>query len=76
MNSSFHNADRMTHFRVLLVALIAAVIVIVAGMSSQVDGNGGAQPGEKLIVGPSVVPTEDQRQEFMPAAIDGPREIV
>jgi hypothetical protein len=37
MNCSLHNVDQTTHLRILLVAVIAAILVIVVGKSASVD---------------------------------------
>ncbi|MCX7309645.1 MAG: hypothetical protein NTZ72_17555 [Afipia sp.] len=36
MNHSFYSADRMTHLKIVVVALVAAIGVAVAGISARV----------------------------------------
>jgi hypothetical protein len=37
MNHSLHSADRSTHLKVVVVALVAAIAVVAVGISARVD---------------------------------------
>jgi hypothetical protein len=37
MNHSLHSADRSTHLKVVVVALVAAIAVIAVGISARMD---------------------------------------
>ena len=39
MNHSFYSADRMTHLKIVVVALVAAIGVAGAGISARVTSN-------------------------------------
>ena len=77
MNCSLHNVDRTTHLRILLVAIIAAVLVIVVGKSAQIDhARGPLGTNGRIYTAPRAVPTEEQRKPFMPTPVAVPRAIV
>lgn len=39
MNHSFYSADRMTHLKIVVVALVAAIGIAAFGISAHVTGN-------------------------------------
>ena len=41
MNHSFYSADRMTHLKIVVVALVAAIGVAGVGISARVTANDG-----------------------------------
>jgi hypothetical protein len=41
MNHSFYSADKMTHLKIVVVALVAAIGVAGAGISARVTANDG-----------------------------------
>ena len=47
MNCSFFTCDRKTHLKIVVVALIAAFGVAVAGINARVSDTGGLSPGVK-----------------------------
>ena len=40
MNASLYSLDRITHFKIVAVALIAAVAVFIVGKTAQIGGSG------------------------------------
>ena len=44
VNWSVLNADRTTHLRIVLIAVVAAAIVVIVGKSAQLDRAHGPQP--------------------------------
>lgn len=40
MNHSLLTADRRTHFKIVAVALLAALVIVVAGVSARVSDSG------------------------------------
>jgi hypothetical protein len=55
VNHSFYGADRMTHLRIVTVALIAATVVAGVGIQCRVGGCDGVQ-ARMITTGKSVVP--------------------
>ena len=49
MNHSIYSADRMTHLKVVIVALIAGIFVAGLGISSRVDSDEGYTQTAKVI---------------------------
>jgi hypothetical protein len=49
MNHSIHSADRATHFKIVLVALIGAILVAGVGIAARVTTQDGAQRMEARI---------------------------
>jgi len=47
MNHSIHNADRTTHLKIVVVALIAATMVAGVGVAARVFGNEAGDGGSK-----------------------------
>jgi hypothetical protein len=47
MNCSFFTCDRNTHLKIVVVALIAAFVVAVAGINARVIDTGGLSAGAK-----------------------------
>jgi len=45
VNHSFYSADRMTHLKIVVVALVAAIVVAAVGISSRVSGYDDLQAG-------------------------------
>jgi hypothetical protein len=43
VNHSFYSADRMTHLKIVVVALVAATMVAGVGIASRVSSYDGAQ---------------------------------
>ena len=43
MNHSFYSADRVTHLKIVVVALVAATVVAVVGITSRVSGGDDLQ---------------------------------
>ena len=52
MNHSFYSADRMTHLKIVIVALVAAIGVAGFGISARLSDNGLTQTAR--ISGPAV----------------------
>jgi hypothetical protein len=46
MNHSFYSADRTTHLKIVVVALIGATIVAGIGIGAHFNGGGGLAPTE------------------------------
>lgn len=49
MNHSIHSADRATHLKIVLVALVAGTLVAGVGIAARVTGQDGAQQIEARI---------------------------
>jgi hypothetical protein len=47
MNSSLFTCDRSTHLKIVVVALVAVVIVAIAGINARVNDAGGLSAGAK-----------------------------
>lgn len=43
MNHSIYSADRMTHLKIVVVALVAGIMVAGFGISARVSGDNGTQ---------------------------------
>jgi len=54
MNHSIYSADRMTHLKVVVVALIAGIFVAGVGISARVGGDGYAQSARIIKAGAPV----------------------
>ena len=52
MNHSFYSADRMTHLKIVVVALVAAIGVAGFGISARLSDNGLTQTAR--VSGPAV----------------------
>jgi hypothetical protein len=53
MNFSLHTADRMTHVKIVAVALVAATVVTVVGLTARAGGDGSnlaAKPTQTQVV--------------------------
>lgn len=44
MNHSLLTANRNTHVKIVVVALLAALVVVVAGVNARISGTGVASP--------------------------------
>lgn len=49
MNHSIHSADRATHLKIVLVALVAGTLVAGVGIAARVTGQDGSQQIEARI---------------------------
>jgi hypothetical protein len=47
MNSSLFTCGRSTHLKIVVVALVAAVVVVVAGLNSRIGDTGSLTAGAK-----------------------------
>ncbi|MEW6642247.1 MAG: hypothetical protein AB1586_17205 [Pseudomonadota bacterium] len=45
MNHSLYSTDRVTHLKIVVVALVAATIVAGVGITSRMNGDDGMQAG-------------------------------
>jgi hypothetical protein len=52
MNHSFYSADRMTHLKIVVVALVAAIGVAGIGITARVTDDGYAQTAR--LTGPAI----------------------
>ena len=50
MNHSFYSADRMTHLKIVVVALVAAIAVAGFGINARVTGDTYAQVEQTKII--------------------------
>lgn len=51
MNHSIYSADRMTHLKIVVVALAAAVVVAAVGISARVSSDGSFQTARVIKAG-------------------------
>jgi hypothetical protein len=51
MNHSIYSADRMTHLKIVVVALAAAVLVTAVGISARVSNEGSFQTARVIKAG-------------------------
>jgi hypothetical protein len=51
-NSSLRTADRSTHIKIVLVALVAAVVVVTVGLNARTPDTGSVTAGKARIDGP------------------------
>jgi hypothetical protein len=59
MNHSFYSADRATHLKIVVVALVAGVLVAGFGISARTDaGNDGVQTARVIKAGKPVIVTD------------------
>ncbi|MDR3469554.1 MAG: hypothetical protein P4M07_26795 [Xanthobacteraceae bacterium] len=54
MNHSFYSADRMTHLKIVVVALFAATLVAGVGILSRVGGDNNIQTARVIKAGKPV----------------------
>ena len=40
MNASLYSLDRITHFKIIAIAMIAAIVVFTVGKTAQIGGSG------------------------------------
>ncbi len=57
MNHSIYSADRTTHLKIVVVALLAAVTVAGVGVMARVSGDDNAQTARVIKAGKPVVLT-------------------
>jgi hypothetical protein len=50
MNHSLLTANRNTHLKMVVVALLAALVVVVAGVNARVSGTGASSPRTTTLV--------------------------
>jgi len=65
MNHSFYSADRMTHLKIVVVALVAAIGIAGVGISARISDNGLTQTaratGPAMRASKSVVLTSSEQ---------------
>jgi hypothetical protein len=52
MNSSFRTADRATHVRIVIVAVVAAIVVVTVGVNARTPDTGTMTATKGRIDGP------------------------
>ncbi len=57
MNHSIHSADRATHLKVVIVALVAGIAVAAFGISARVNTDAGTQTAGVVKDGKTMVVT-------------------
>lgn len=57
MNHSIYSADRMTHLKIVVVALVAGIAVAGFGISARVNDDGGMQTARVIKAGAPVALT-------------------
>ena len=57
MNHSIHSADRATHLKVVIVALVAGIAVAAFGISARVNTDSGTQTAGVVKAGKTMVIT-------------------
>lgn len=57
MNHSIHSADRATHLKVVIVALVAGIAVAAFGISARVGADSGTQTAGIVKAGKTMVVT-------------------
>ena len=57
MNHSIYSADRTTHLKIVVVALVAGVLVAAFGISARMSGDGFTQTARVMKAGKPVVIT-------------------
>ena len=57
MNHSIHSADRTTHLKIVVVALVAGIAVVAFGISARTGGSDFTQTAHVLKAGKPVVVT-------------------
>ena len=64
MNHSLHSADRMTHLKIVVLALVAATAVATVGITARVNGSDTVAQNDRVHVikagKPMMVTTSDQ----------------
>ena len=57
MNHSIHSADRSTHLKIVVVALVAGIAVAALGISARTTGSDYTQTAQVVKAGKAVVVT-------------------
>ena len=57
MNHSIHSADRMTHLKIVVIALVAGILVAAFGITARTSSNGFAQTAHVAKAGKPVAVT-------------------
>jgi hypothetical protein len=59
VNHSIYSADRMTHLKIVVVALIAAIVVAGVGITARLGADDGVQTARVIKAGKAVVLTSN-----------------